>query len=372
MAAKYTTSAPLNPEDFDLAEQVGAEWPDFVYSASLARAAKGYAAASKFDPTHTPPSDVLRRVLHEAGVPENSAVAAIVATTEDGASDALDHLRSIMPSSGSPTHIGLGRSPAALPPFKWQWAILLIERRLDLVSSVPRQVKIGGVIPLHFNLRRDFTKPRILVQHPDGRTHRMIPAVRSEGWYTVVPLGRDQGMSLLQILAENEVGAQVVAQISIQIGSSETPANRRHLESSNHEESVLMTPGEAEAFMLNLINAERIDHGLGVLEWNPSLAHIARAHSRDIVQNDFFGHRSPGHGGLRERLSAGGYLASGFRENLARDPLLRSAHESLMASPGHRANILASDVSQIGVGVAAQTKNGMPLHWIVTEIFVAN
>ncbi|MCK5379632.1 MAG: CAP domain-containing protein, partial [Acidobacteria bacterium] len=51
------------------------------------------------------------------------------------------------------------------------------------------------------------------------------------------------------------------------------------------------------------------------------------------------------------------------------DQDLLSAHLSLMASPGHRSNVLASDVTHIGIGVVRQMSPEGPPLWIITEIF---
>ncbi len=90
-----------------------------------------------------------------------------------------------------------------------------------------------------------------------------------------------------------------------------------------------------------------------------------------MLQNDFFGHRSPSHGNLRQRLTAASFNASVSRENLALDQDLRSAHLSLMASPGHRSNVLASDVTHIGIGVVRQMSPEGPSLWIITEIYAS-
>ena len=88
-----------------------------------------------------------------------------------------------------------------------------------------------------------------------------------------------------------------------------------------------------------------------------------------MLQGDFFGHRSPRHGDLRQRLKTASYLAVVSRENLALDQDLISAHLSLMASPGHRSNLLARDVTRIGIGLVRQQSPGGPPLWIITEIF---
>jgi uncharacterized protein YkwD len=97
---------------------------------------------------------------------------------------------------------------------------------------------------------------------------------------------------------------------------------------------------DLEAGMLNLLNEERAAHGLRPLQADPELAEVARAHSRDMVVRGYFSHVAPEGKDPFDRMRQAKvkYLAAG--ENLALAPTLAMAHQGLMNSPGHRANIL--------------------------------
>ncbi|HMA33547.1 MAG TPA: CvpA family protein [Chloroflexia bacterium] len=108
---------------------------------------------------------------------------------------------------------------------------------------------------------------------------------------------------------------------------------------------------DAEEQMLNLVNAERSGRGLAPLVMDPALRQLARAHATDMFQQGYFSHtgrdgRSPFDRMHDARIS---YSAAG--ENLALAPTTEFAHEGLMHSPGHRANILNSQFHKIGIGV---------------------
>ncbi len=363
----YATQQEIAPEHQVLAELVAAEWPDLEFSSSLSDAAQAIAEAVGGD--HSPSSASIRQALHDAGLPESTAVAATVSTTEDGTNDVLDHLAAVLDSAGLVSHVGLGRAPASRSPFRWQWAILLIDRRINLLEEVPPTHDPTTAFPLRFGLRPGWDRPRILVQHPGGRTLRMTPAPRAAGWFTVVPVGSKAGTLIVQILAENEVGPGVVAVMPMRIGEPSPAKTDGPDRSAIGVQSGITEPRAAALFLWKTVNAERVDHGLNRLEWDPRLADIATQHSREMLQSDFFGHRSPSRGDLRQRLTTASYLAAVFRENLALDQDLMSAHLSLMASPGHRFNVLASDVTHIGIGVVRQISSEGPPLWIITEIF---
>jgi len=108
---------------------------------------------------------------------------------------------------------------------------------------------------------------------------------------------------------------------------------------------------ELEARMLDLVNAERAKQGLKPLRADPELTQVARAHSRDMFERAYFSHVTPEGRELSHRMRQAklGYLAAG--ENLALAPTLAGAHQGLMNSPGHRANILRPQFGRAGIGV---------------------
>ncbi len=121
-----------------------------------------------------------------------------------------------------------------------------------------------------------------------------------------------------------------------------------------------------EKLIFEKTNAERKAHGLNELTWDPSLANIAREHSMDMAQNDFFSHenlkgedptmRAIRHGYNVRKELGGGWYSEGIAENIgdmptgnvigigyvSHDPdsIATAQVQSWMGSPGHRANIL--------------------------------
>src|SRR5689334_887345 len=71
--------------------------------------------------------------------------------------------------------------------------------------------------------------------------------------------------------------------------------------------TVAATPDVArlEQTMWARLNRDRAARGLPALAWDPHLADIARAHSLDMLQHDFFAHESPTTGVLEDRLVRG-------------------------------------------------------------------
>jgi uncharacterized protein YkwD len=109
-------------------------------------------------------------------------------------------------------------------------------------------------------------------------------------------------------------------------------------------------PG-VEARVLALVNAERADEGCGALVADEDLAAVARAHSADMRDRDYFGHVDRAGLDPFDRAEAAGVDARA--ENIAMgQPDAEAVMDSWMNSSGHRANILDCSLTSLGVGVA--------------------
>jgi len=108
---------------------------------------------------------------------------------------------------------------------------------------------------------------------------------------------------------------------------------------------------DLEAQMLQLVNKERAKQGLSVLKADPELSEVARTHSRDMFARGYFAHISPEGKSPFDRMNEAhvNYLTAG--ENLALAHSLSIAHNGLMNSPGHRANILNPAFGRVGIGI---------------------
>ena len=105
------------------------------------------------------------------------------------------------------------------------------------------------------------------------------------------------------------------------------------------------------------------------LHLDSALVEAARRHSQDMATNGFFGHKSPRLGALGERLDAAGIRVLVAAENLSCSESVREAHDAIMGSPAHRANVLSPDFTHVGIGVAAENREGVR-SWLITEDFM--
>lgn len=143
---------------------------------------------------------------------------------------------------------------------------------------------------------------------------------------------------------------------------------------------------EAEAVreeqeLVAAINTERTSRGLESLSLDPVLCEAARAHSREMCDLNYFAHWSPTPG---DRTPVDRYLGElhtdGSKqpanalvgENIFYASVTNDvygagyAHQSLMASPSHRKNILEPRFTKVGVGLYRDPEGRF---W-VTEMFL--
>jgi uncharacterized protein YkwD len=159
------------------------------------------------------------------------------------------------------------------------------------------------------------------------------------------------------------------------------------------------TAAGLERAIHDAVNAVRAERGLQRLEWADSLRVLARTHSRDMIDRDFFAHTNPSgedvnnrgrrlglqcHRALPDNVWAVGFSENLYEGSLYRrvqkryrgdrlleriydwkptDALATAVVQGWMNSPGHRKNLL-SDVSRVeSIGVVIENRR-----FVVTQV----
>ncbi len=117
--------------------------------------------------------------------------------------------------------------------------------------------------------------------------------------------------------------------------------------------------------VVDLTNQRRAEHGLGALAVHAVLNAAAQGHSQDQAARDTMSHTGSDGSNPGDRIARAGYRFSAWAENVAMGyPDAASVMAGWMNSPGHRANILNGNVTQIGIGLA-YAADGSP-YWTMT------
>lgn len=162
--------------------------------------------------------------------------------------------------------------------------------------------------------------------------------------------------------------------VKYQVGISEIIAANSHFKNPD-----LIYPGDKvyvplfssvkaiEKEVIRLTNLERQKAGLSPLKYNWELSRVARYKSEDMSSKGYFSHTSPTYGSpftmmtnFRIRYTAAG-------ENIAMgQPTAQAVVSGWMNSSGHRANILNTNFTEIGVGYAKNSSGR--IYW--TQMFI--
>lgn len=147
--------------------------------------------------------------------------------------------------------------------------------------------------------------------------------------------------------------------VQYQVGTGEIIAANPQVENPN-----LIYPGQVlnipqvsqtvrsyEQEVVRLVNVQRSQNGLKPLAENWELSRVARYKSEDMARSRYFSHESPTYGSPYQMMRAFGISYRSAGENIAYGQRTPAAVVSAwMNSSGHRANILSSSYTQIGVG----------------------
>lgn len=120
--------------------------------------------------------------------------------------------------------------------------------------------------------------------------------------------------------------------------------------------------------MLTIHNAERANSGVAPLSADAQLVNVARQRSQTMANTNCFSHSGCGPSAF-DLLNGIGYSYRAAGENIAKNDYpdsqsVQIAMDQFMQSSVHRANILNSSFTRVGIGVALGA-NGMKYFTIV-------
>lgn len=169
-----------------------------------------------------------------------------------------------------------------------------------------------------------------------------------------------KGDTMWKLAVKYQIGTSEIIDANPQISNPDLIYPGQVLTIPQVDTSVLSFERE----VIRLVNEIRVQNGLKPLTENWELSRVARYKSQDMVDNRYFSHTSPTYGTPFQMIKAFGLSYRSAGENIAygqRTP--QAVVNAWMNSSGHRANILNSSYTQIGVGYVS---NGH--YW--TQMFI--
>jgi uncharacterized protein YkwD len=137
--------------------------------------------------------------------------------------------------------------------------------------------------------------------------------------------------------------------------------------SSGQAANPAVIPAEHTERLLGLINEQRRAAGLAPLSRPRELDEAARRHATDMAARGFFGHFGSDGTTAGERVRAAGYDWRTCSENIAAGfPTPEAVLSSWLASPDHRANLLAPEIRDVGLARVADERSPWGIYWTAT------
>lgn len=243
-------------------------------------------------------------------------------------------------------------------------AVVTLAGRWVELEPVPRHLSAGESIRVSGSLLDGYQNPTFAVAPPEGAVRR-IPAGGGPDFQVNIPT-EGRGVYKVEILAQGPRGDTVLANFPLYVG---VPVPRSVAVGGT------AGPGESRdalavgTELLRQLNETREQQGLAPLARHEGVAAVALAHSRDMVDNGFVGHRSAASGNAPDRVRAAGLRSGLVLENIGRGYGAAEIHRGLIDSPGHRANVLNGDVTHVGIGVVGEPE-GSRTAFVATQVFV--
>jgi uncharacterized protein YkwD len=118
--------------------------------------------------------------------------------------------------------------------------------------------------------------------------------------------------------------------------------------------------------IIDLVNAERSKKGLKPVSKNEKLTDAAQKYANDMSSANFFSHTGKDGSSFSQRIKNAGYTNyKWIAENIAAGQTTpKEAMTGWMNSSGHRANILNTNASEIGVGYATNKSSDYKNYWV--------
>jgi len=229
-------------------------------------------------------------------------------------------------------------------------AVIALQEHVLALSPIPRTLPRGGRAGIAGRVAAGLHDPTVLLTGPAGAVSRLPTRVAGNAFWAELECSGD-GAYQVEIMAEDRRGPSVVANFPVYCGRP--PPRSLRLTTSPAPASPA-SPAAIEQQILVLLNRDRAVSGVPPLVSDVRLAEVARRYSQEMASRREVAHLSQSSGSAVDRIRAAGITPAPtvVAENVGQDYSAEGSEQGFMTSPGHRANILSSAVTHVGIGVA--------------------
>ena len=235
-------------------------------------------------------------------------------------------------------------------------------------QPIPRSVPSGGSFAIDAVVDIHYREPEVFVTRDDGTTERLALELGRSGAFTsTVTCAARSGKQQVEITASDAAGATVLANFPVYCGV-EPPTTLTI--TPTHDDTGVVAPAEAAQRLLALANHDRQAAGLPALVWDDRVAKVAQGYSEEMKRTKVVAHVSPTTGSPADRVRVAGIRTAVVLENVARAYGVGEAHQGLMNSPGHRANLMSVAATHVGMAVVLGDDVSGRRELFVTQVFI--
>jgi len=233
--------------------------------------------------------------------------------------------------------------------------------RLD--QPLPRRLEPGQKAVVAGALGGDLENPKVVISDVKGRVTSVEPPP-GKAFQAEVSCEDRPGRILVEVRGEDMGNERIIETIPLAC-ATELPR------------SVALAPPAAwpadpaaqEQKIVDLVNAERVQAGLPPLALTEPVARIARAIAESMRDGTKKG-AVPAQVNVAQRLAEADIQAPLATQSPAAGPSAESAHALLSSNSGARGNMMSTEFTDFGVGVAiGADAQGKPMTW-VAELFI--
>jgi uncharacterized protein YkwD len=315
-------------------------------------------------PSGPPPSPLVEFAMRSEGLVDPPPHLIVASALEGRERELLDQLATRLERilrQGSYLRAGIGVQTPQRIPDERRLVIALLESRVRF-RALPRELRLGQRASLSFDVLSSHSPVRLIWAEPSGRIVSGPPAAPRH--YSRELTCSERGVYQIEVTGDGQFGAEVLANFPVYCDQA-APRDVQY----GAAPVVLGSESSLEREVFELTNKVRQAAGLPLFRNNDAVALVARSHSQDMRDAGFVGHVSPRTGSPADRLRRAKIVHLVARENVARAYSPAEALSELQKSPAHKANLMATDVDELGVGVMVDRSGASPV-LLVTQNFI--
>ena len=315
-----------------------------------------------------PPYQMIEFTMHRQGLLEPSPLTIVVREMRDPdgiARELLVATQDVLSGEKSYSRMGVGTT--ALGSNRRKVTVFALQESHVVTQPIARRINEPGIVPVEGYVLPPYRDPRIHVTNDSGRVTDLAVSLKHRRTFRALfSCSQKRGRQQIEIVAEDRSGTTVLA--NFPVWCNVQPETAIVVSVSDHD--AVSSAEFAEERLAQLVNDERIRHGLPVLQLDERISRVARAHSREMLATRTVAHVSPKTGAATDRMQRARIATSAVMENVARAYGIGETHKGLMNSPGHRSNVLSNLATHMGIGVVLGQDVAGRRELFVTQLFV--